>query len=112
MARPVRLFQTFAVSPVRGLDDRSAEPLLEGHRPFELIQVDGAGRVHVLDAAGQEKQGWPAKVDLLPSVDPATAEKILDDLRQTLDTFGVPAAERQELFAIVESTKKDIVVAR
>jgi hypothetical protein len=31
-------------------------------------------------------------------------------LRQTFDRFGVPAAERSELLAIVESTKSDIVV--
>jgi hemoglobin len=35
----------------------------------------------------------------------------LDDLRQTFDRFGVPAAERAELFAIVESTRSDIVTA-
>jgi len=33
----------------------------------------------------------------------------LADLTATFDTFGVPAAERAELFAIVESTKGDIV---
>ena len=33
----------------------------------------------------------------------------LDDFRQTLDKFNVPAAEQAELFAIVESTKGDIV---
>jgi hemoglobin len=33
----------------------------------------------------------------------------MDDLRQTFDKFGVPAAERAELVAIVESTKGDIV---
>lgn len=36
-------------------------------------------------------------------------QAFLDDLRQTFDKFGVPAAERAELVAIVESTKKDIV---
>jgi hemoglobin len=34
----------------------------------------------------------------------------LNDLRATLDQFKVPAAEQAELFAIVESTKKDIVL--
>jgi hemoglobin len=34
----------------------------------------------------------------------------LDDLQQTFDRFGVPAAERAELLAIVESTKADIVI--
>lgn len=37
-------------------------------------------------------------------------EAFLDDLRQTFDRFGVPAAERGELLAIVESTKAEIVV--
>jgi hemoglobin len=35
-----------------------------------------------------------------------------DDLRQTFDKFKVPAAEREELFAIVQSTKPDIVMKR
>src|SRR3954447_11550602 len=35
-----------------------------------------------------------------------------DDLRATLDRFHVPACEQRELFAIVESTKKDIVLMR
>jgi hemoglobin len=37
-------------------------------------------------------------------------QAFLDDLRQTFDKFGVPSAERQELLAIVESTRKDIVM--
>ena len=37
-------------------------------------------------------------------------QSFLDDLRATLDKFAVPPAERAELFAIVESTKVDIVV--
>lgn len=36
----------------------------------------------------------------------------LEDFGATLDEFGVPAGERAELFAIVESTKGDIVAAR
>ncbi|MDA1016652.1 MAG: group 1 truncated hemoglobin [Planctomycetota bacterium] len=34
----------------------------------------------------------------------------LNDFQQTLDKFDVPDAERQELFAIVDSTKADIVI--
>ena len=34
----------------------------------------------------------------------------LDDLHQTFDKFEVPAAERAELLAIVESTKSEIVL--
>jgi hemoglobin len=37
-------------------------------------------------------------------------EAFVDDLRQTLDKFGVPAPEQAELKAIVESTRADIVV--
>ncbi len=33
------------------------------------------------------------------------------DFKATLDKFGVPEAEQQELFAITGSTKEDIVVA-
>ena len=36
-------------------------------------------------------------------------QAFLDDLRQTFDKFQVPAVERSELVAIVESTKADIV---
>jgi hypothetical protein len=35
----------------------------------------------------------------------------LDDLRQTLDKFGVPQPETNELFAIVDSTRGDIVAS-
>ena len=36
----------------------------------------------------------------------------LDDFQQTLDKFSVPKPEQAELFAIVGSTKKDIVIAK
>ncbi|MFN0195537.1 MAG: group I truncated hemoglobin [Planctomycetaceae bacterium] len=36
----------------------------------------------------------------------------LEDFQQTLDHFQVPAREQQELFAIVDSTKGDIVVPK
>jgi hemoglobin len=39
-------------------------------------------------------------------------QAFLDDFRQTLDKFGVPQTERAELFAIVDSTKKDIVLLK
>lgn len=37
-------------------------------------------------------------------------QAFLDDFKQTLDKFSVPAAEQAELVAIVESTKSDIVM--
>lgn len=43
-------------------------------------------------------------------ITPAEWDAFLDDLRITLDKFGVPERERQELFAIVEGTRRDIVV--
>jgi hemoglobin len=46
------------------------------------------------------------------AISPCEWEAFLDDLRQTLDKFGVPERERQELFAIVESTRADIVVEK
>ncbi len=39
-------------------------------------------------------------------------QAFLGDLTQTLNKFGVPAQERQELFAIVDSTKADIVIKK
>ena len=38
-------------------------------------------------------------------------QAMLADFKATLDAFKVPAGEQQELFAIVESTKSDIVAA-
>jgi hemoglobin len=45
-------------------------------------------------------------------ITPGEWEAFLDDLRQTLDKFGVPEPEKQELFAIVASTRADIVVGK
>ena len=42
-------------------------------------------------------------------ITPAEWEAFLDDFQQTLTRFGVPQAEQSELFAIVESTRGDIV---
>lgn len=42
-------------------------------------------------------------------ITPTEWEAFLDDFRQTLTKFGVPQAEQRELFAIVESTRADIV---
>jgi hemoglobin len=39
-------------------------------------------------------------------------QAFLDDLDQTFNAFGVPAAERGELLAIVNSTRADIVMPR
>ena len=39
-------------------------------------------------------------------------QAFLDDFKQTLDKFMVPEAKRAELFAIVDSTKKYIVLLK
>lgn len=39
-------------------------------------------------------------------------QAFLDDFKQTLDKYKVPQAEQTELFAIVESTAKDIVLSK
>jgi hemoglobin len=39
-------------------------------------------------------------------------EAFLDDFQQTLDKFEVPQAEQEELKAIVDSTRADIVVQK
>ena len=43
-------------------------------------------------------------------ITPSEWDAFMDDLAQTLDKFAVPAAERAEVVAIVESTRGDIVV--
>jgi hemoglobin len=44
-------------------------------------------------------------------ITPQEWQAFMDDLRQTLDKFNVPQAEQEELVAIVESTRQDIVVS-
>ena len=43
-------------------------------------------------------------------ITPKEWEAFLDDFQQTLDKFKVPAKEQNELKAIVDSTRSDIVV--
>jgi hemoglobin len=44
-------------------------------------------------------------------ITPSEWDAFMDDLNQTLAKFEVPAQEQQEVVAIVESTRSDIVVA-
>ena len=44
------------------------------------------------------------------NITPKEWEAFMDDFQQTLDKFKVPAAEQEELTAIVNSTYGDIVV--
>ena len=46
------------------------------------------------------------------NITPQEWDAFLDDFRQTLDKFKVPAAEQAELRAIVQSTYGDIVVGQ
>jgi hemoglobin len=45
-------------------------------------------------------------------ITPREWEAFMDDFRQTLDKFNVPAVEQAELQAIVQSTYDDIVVTK
>jgi len=45
-------------------------------------------------------------------ITPKEWEAFMDDFQQTLDKFKVPAAEQEELKAIVNSTYGDIVVTK
>ena len=62
-------------------------------------------------AGGPQKYTGRSMSDSHADLDITESEwqSFLNDLRQTFDKFGVPAAERAELLAIVESTKSDIV---
>jgi hemoglobin len=44
-------------------------------------------------------------------ITPGEWDAFMDDVAQTLDKFAVPAAERAEVVAIVESTRSSIVAA-
>jgi hemoglobin len=44
-------------------------------------------------------------------ITPGEWDAFMDDVAQTLDKFAVPAAERAEVVAIVESTRRSIVAA-
>jgi hemoglobin len=46
------------------------------------------------------------------NITPKEWDAFMDDFKQTLDKFNVPAAEHAELRAIVESTYGDIVIAK
>jgi hemoglobin len=39
-------------------------------------------------------------------------QSMLSDFRRVLNNYAVPAKEQQELIAIVESTRKDILVKK
>jgi hemoglobin len=46
------------------------------------------------------------------NITPREWEAFMDDFQQSLDKFSVPAAEQEELKAIVNSTYGDIVIAK
>src|ERR1700745_3991722 len=46
------------------------------------------------------------------NITPKEWDAFMDDFQETLDKFGVPAAEQAELKAIVNSTYGDIVIAK
>src|SRR5262249_13727648 len=92
----------------------NANPLVdEAHH-----RVPPAGFKYLLTEMVCSATGGPQKYTGRSMVDSHAHLKItskewdafLDDLQQTLDKFKVPAEERNELQAIVNSTRSDIVV--
>jgi hemoglobin len=63
-------------------------------------------------SGGPQKYTGKSMVDSHQHLDITEAEwqVFLGDFQQTLDRFQVRAAEQRELFAIVDSTKQDIVM--
>ncbi len=61
---------------------------------------------------GPQKYTGKSMLDSHEHLDISEAEwqVFLGDFQQTLDRFQVPAADQRELFAIVDSTKQDIVL--
>jgi hemoglobin len=119
-----RLGGVFAIATVvddfidRIMDDPrlNANPRVnEAHHKVSRAGFKYLVTEQVCEAAGgpQRYTGrsmYDAHVDL--EITEAEWRAFRDDLRQTLDRFQVPASEQAELFAIVESTKKDIVLSR
>ncbi len=63
-------------------------------------------------SGGPQKYTGKSMFDSHQHLDITEAEwqVFLGDFQQTLDRFQVPATEQRELFAIVDSTKQDIVL--
>ncbi|MEI8383336.1 MAG: group 1 truncated hemoglobin [Planctomycetota bacterium] len=64
-------------------------------------------------AGGPQKYTGRSMRDSHIHLDITAAEwlSFMDDLQQTLSKFGVPDREQKEIFAIVDSTRGDIVMA-
>lgn len=64
-------------------------------------------------AGGPQKYTGRSMRDSHVHLDITAAEwlSFMDDLQQTLSKFGVPDREQKEIFAIVDSTRGDIVMA-
>src|ERR1700704_5056439 len=60
-------------------------------------------------AAGGPPQKYTGKD--MESITPGEWGAFMNDVAQTLDKFAVPAAERAEVVAIVESTRRSIIAA-
>ncbi len=64
-------------------------------------------------AGGPQKYTGRSMRDSHIHLDITAAEwlSFMDDLQQTLSKFGVPDREQKEIFAIVDSTRSDIVMS-
>ncbi len=82
-------------------------------------RVSAAGFKYLVTELACEAAGGPQKYTGRPMGDSHRHlmitedewQAFMDDVQQSLDRFAVPQPERQELIAIVESTKEAIVVS-
>lgn len=87
---------------IREARDRVPTPGLKYHVTAMVCQATGGP----CEYTGRSMQAAHAHLN----IGEREWQAMLSDLRRTLDDFQVPEAEQEELIAIVQSTKEDIVV--
>lgn len=103
------------------IDRVMADPRLNANPRVDEAhhRVSAAGFKYLVTELACEAAGGPQKYTGRPMGDShrhlmiteGEWQAFMDDAQQTLDKFKVPEPERQELVAIIESTKEAIVVA-
>ncbi len=73
-----------------------------------MSKLSSPGHLYVV-VAGNLGTVWPGHQHL--NITAKEWEAMSADFKKTLDKFQVPEKEQSELFAIVESTKGDIVMS-
>ena len=118
-----RLGGVYNIAPVVDnlIDHVMIDPRLNANPPVDEAyhRVSAAGFKYFVTEMLCEAAGGPQRYSGRPMGDShrhlmITEEEwlaFMDDLQQTLDKFGVPQPEQNEIKAIVESTHEAIVVA-